>query len=794
MARQNVIPALLAASVLMTGFAGAFNYAPSAQAITSVEELSDVDSSSWAYDALKDLVEKYNVIEGYPDKTFRGDHKATRYEMAAALNSLIRAVGKDIARLGAEKADKADLAKLAKLQEEFKTELQALQARTAALEERAAKIEAKNEEQDNRLTVLEKLKIHGDVVVGGFADMGGNGGSGYVPQGQFKGGLGALNLPVPGVVNAGVATTNDGLSDAISAIGRVRINLDYPIVEDEDGVGVVGEGNIHTRIIGAYGRVSPMLSGLDQNSYFATGDATNGSGMLSGVTRVASDASVFNEGVRASNNQFGQVVGGSNTRANVYVESAYYTQEFREGLPFVTDFLPGTQLLPEGDDWKTTFKLSAGLMPWRDVFQKSPYAGDETQQFQNTSLVNNAALPVNTVSPMITGEWHQGLGEWNSFDVKAGLSAIDVSDAAGLLGITYEGSWNYNFGWLTDWLDKPGNIYAGGFHIEGRGGSNSLVTGTTGLRGTLPAGAFPPGLNTFTGLPTALLAGAYVPNYDTIKNLPIPENYIQALRFGGGFAPSPTFGVADDDDNVNGFYVGMNQEIHRGAGVFFNYGVIDTGIQSTITSALQNGTGRNTLFNGVSGTRANVNGNALYGVKQALSFGTEIPMKALHLPWRHEDVLGIGYSMLTPNDAFQTSYTGAIPPIDRPALNALLTNVTGSTSLDTTTPAGFTNVNLISAILAAGGGITPVNQGTVKIDGGTRQLINDIVAANPALFAGVPQLQDNSSNEHVIEAYYNVHVNDRFSITPSVQFIINRLGDNRNDLNTVIGLRSTFTF
>ena len=435
MSTKRFVPMLLAASVLVTGFTGAFVYSPSAYGITSVDELSDVDRSSWAFDALRDLVEKYNVIEGYPDKTFRGDHKATRYEMAAALNALIRHIGKDIARLGTEKADKEDLAKLAKLQEEFKAELAALQARTDALEARAAKIEAKNEEQDNRLTVLEKLKIYGDVTIGGFADIGSRGGNGTPWNGQGH----RTYTAVGGQRTAVQSMANEGFSDSISMLGRARINIDYPIVEDLDGEGIVGEGTLHTRLVAAFGRTSPLLSGVD------AGRATDGAYMLSGISRVTADSSAFNEGLNT---------GQSNTRSNVYLESAYYTQEYRSGIPILTDLLPGVDLLPDDENWKMTLKTKVGLIPWREIFQKSPYQGDETSQFQNTALVNNAAIPVNTVSPMVAFEWHQGLGEWHSLDVKTALSSIDLTDAMSALAITYEGSLNYNWG-LGSRLVRP---------------------------------------------------------------------------------------------------------------------------------------------------------------------------------------------------------------------------------------------------------------------------------------------------------------------------------------------------
>ncbi|NER79204.1 MAG: S-layer homology domain-containing protein [Leptolyngbya sp. SIO1D8] len=40
--------------------------------ITSVDELTDVLPTDWAYTALQNLVNQYGCIEGYPNRTFRG--------------------------------------------------------------------------------------------------------------------------------------------------------------------------------------------------------------------------------------------------------------------------------------------------------------------------------------------------------------------------------------------------------------------------------------------------------------------------------------------------------------------------------------------------------------------------------------------------------------------------------------------------------------------------------------------------------------------------------------------------
>ncbi|MCJ8283186.1 MAG: iron uptake porin, partial [Rivularia sp. ALOHA_DT_140] len=52
---------------------------------TSVDELSDVKPTDWAYQALKSLIERYGVITGLPDGTFKGNRAVTRYEFAVGL-------------------------------------------------------------------------------------------------------------------------------------------------------------------------------------------------------------------------------------------------------------------------------------------------------------------------------------------------------------------------------------------------------------------------------------------------------------------------------------------------------------------------------------------------------------------------------------------------------------------------------------------------------------------------------------------------------------------------------------
>ncbi|MBI4782889.1 MAG: carbohydrate porin [Oscillatoriophycideae cyanobacterium NC_groundwater_1537_Pr4_S-0.65um_50_18] len=110
--------------------------------VTSVTQLSDVQPTDWAFQALQSLVERYGCIEGYPDGTYKGSRALSRYEFAAGLNACLDQVSELIAASTANIATQEDLATLQRLQEEFAAELAALRGRVDDLEARTAFLEA----------------------------------------------------------------------------------------------------------------------------------------------------------------------------------------------------------------------------------------------------------------------------------------------------------------------------------------------------------------------------------------------------------------------------------------------------------------------------------------------------------------------------------------------------------------------------------------------------------------------------------------------------------------------------
>jgi hypothetical protein len=134
--------------------------------VTSVSQLSDVQPTDWAFQALQSLVERYGVIAGYPDGTFRGNRALTRYEFAAGLNAALDRIQELVNAGTTDLVRKEDLETLQKLQTEFTAELAVLRGRVDVLEAQTAELEA------NQFSVTTKL--HGEAVFGLVSVLGGD--------------------------------------------------------------------------------------------------------------------------------------------------------------------------------------------------------------------------------------------------------------------------------------------------------------------------------------------------------------------------------------------------------------------------------------------------------------------------------------------------------------------------------------------------------------------------------------------------------------------------------------------
>ena len=164
---------------------------PMAQ-VTSVSQLTDVQPTDWAFQALQSLVERYGCIVGYPDSTFRGHRALTRYEFAAGLNACMDRVNELIAAGTANLVTKADLATLQRLQEEFAAELVTVRGRVDTLEAHTAELEAQQFSTTTKLSGLVWFNLTDAFTSGGdvkFEAAAGPGGSvpGPTPEARFAG-------------------------------------------------------------------------------------------------------------------------------------------------------------------------------------------------------------------------------------------------------------------------------------------------------------------------------------------------------------------------------------------------------------------------------------------------------------------------------------------------------------------------------------------------------------------------------------------------------------------------------
>lgn len=97
--------------------------------------IKDVSPSHWAYPAVKEVVEDYQIMKGDGRGNFAGYKTMSRYELASTVNNLIEFYNEEFA------ADRQDLSSLASIMEQFQEELRILEARLTSLNDKLALME-----------------------------------------------------------------------------------------------------------------------------------------------------------------------------------------------------------------------------------------------------------------------------------------------------------------------------------------------------------------------------------------------------------------------------------------------------------------------------------------------------------------------------------------------------------------------------------------------------------------------------------------------------------------------------
>jgi hypothetical protein len=125
----------------------AVNQYASSEQVSSINQLSDVQPTDWAYQALSNLVERYGCVAGYPNGTFGGGKAMTRYEAAALLNACLDRV--------TEQTDE-----LKRLANEFRNELTTIQGKVSDLQAQVGTLEA------TQFSTTTKLRGEANFVLG----------------------------------------------------------------------------------------------------------------------------------------------------------------------------------------------------------------------------------------------------------------------------------------------------------------------------------------------------------------------------------------------------------------------------------------------------------------------------------------------------------------------------------------------------------------------------------------------------------------------------------------------------
>lgn len=124
--------------------------------ITQVYKLRDVSQSDWAYEALRNLAERYGCIFGLPNQTYGGKQVLSRDEFATGLNSCLRHIESLIS--SSDTLDSQDLEMINRLSQDFNQELAMLRSRVNNLDSRLTFID---DHQFSTITILTGEAVFG---------------------------------------------------------------------------------------------------------------------------------------------------------------------------------------------------------------------------------------------------------------------------------------------------------------------------------------------------------------------------------------------------------------------------------------------------------------------------------------------------------------------------------------------------------------------------------------------------------------------------------------------------------
>ncbi len=167
MIKKNRLSQLFVSLLVISSVSSVTLLANPAEARTSADDLKDVRADHWAYKAIKELVDKYDIMSGFPDGTFRGARTFSRYEAAAALYKVMLKVEE---MMGSQQTSQPtptprpqigndDLKAIKDLVEEFRRELDAIKATNSS---QYAKLKTLEEELEKVKKEFGNIRFGGD--------------------------------------------------------------------------------------------------------------------------------------------------------------------------------------------------------------------------------------------------------------------------------------------------------------------------------------------------------------------------------------------------------------------------------------------------------------------------------------------------------------------------------------------------------------------------------------------------------------------------------------------------------
>lgn len=124
--------------------------------IDRVDQLKDIKPTDWSYEALQGLIDRYGCIDGFPDRTFRGNKTISRAEFIVGLNTCLNEIENIL--VNSDRMPQTDVETVLRLMQEFQSDLAILQGITDGTQARIEDLEA--------IQFSTTTKLQGEAVIG----------------------------------------------------------------------------------------------------------------------------------------------------------------------------------------------------------------------------------------------------------------------------------------------------------------------------------------------------------------------------------------------------------------------------------------------------------------------------------------------------------------------------------------------------------------------------------------------------------------------------------------------------